>query len=178
MVIPRDWLITMLNCRPADACALSVALTENVNDAARVGVPEICPVVDCKARPAGNWPEGKVHVYGGTPPLACSVEAYGRFTIEGGREEVVTASDGGLGGVDAFLEVKPLQPSTQVVARTIPANIIDFQAFFIVGALCRASPRPTVGHESNNLQEEPTIDRRDGFSSVLYPVLSPYRRAG
>ena len=38
-----------------------------------VGVPEITPVLDASASPAGRVPDAMDQVYGGVPPVAASV---------------------------------------------------------------------------------------------------------
>ena len=50
------------------------SLTEAVklNEPLAVGVPEIAPVPALRLTPAGNAPAEIDHVYGVTPPLACS----------------------------------------------------------------------------------------------------------
>lgn len=42
-----------------------------------VGVPEITPVLAERASPVGSWPEARLHVYAGVPPVAAIAAVYG-----------------------------------------------------------------------------------------------------
>ena len=53
--------------------AESLAAKVGLKDPEAVGVPEIAPVLALRLTPAGNAPAEIDHVYGVTPPLACSV---------------------------------------------------------------------------------------------------------
>ena len=53
---------------------LRMAMTQTASDVpAAVGVPEITPVAEFRARPAGSVPEDMDHVLGVVPPLAARV---------------------------------------------------------------------------------------------------------
>jgi hypothetical protein len=62
----------MLNADEVESPALSFTPILSANDPARVGVPEMVPPGD-KLRPVGSWPLRTDQVYGGVPPVACSV---------------------------------------------------------------------------------------------------------
>lgn len=78
------------------ACAglpLSVALTVKLDVAAGpVGVPEITPLEELSASPAGSEPEAIDHVYGDIPPDDCSVWLYATPSEPLPSELVVIAS--------------------------------------------------------------------------------------
>ena len=59
-----------------------------------VGVPEITPAL-LKLNPAGKLPAVTLHVYDGTPPLACSVWLYTTPSAAPGNVVVVTTSAAG-----------------------------------------------------------------------------------
>ncbi len=60
---------TMPQASVAVFVALSVTCSVNAYEPAVVGVPEIDPA-GLIVRPGGNVPLARLHVYGGTPPVA------------------------------------------------------------------------------------------------------------
>jgi hypothetical protein len=66
-------LTTMLSDFVAVSALASVTLTVKVLVPVPVGVPEITPVVEARASPAGNVPEVTDQVYGAVPPVATTV---------------------------------------------------------------------------------------------------------
>jgi hypothetical protein len=67
---------------------LSKARTVKDQTPARFGFPEIVPL-EPRLRPGGRIPEARLHVYGGTPPVAASVWLYDVRALPLAREEVV-----------------------------------------------------------------------------------------
>jgi hypothetical protein len=78
-----------------DSLSLSVTFAVNVSAAtAVVGLPDITPVLDASVNPAGKLPELTLHVYGGVPPIACSVAEYSVPTAAVANNVVVTFGTG------------------------------------------------------------------------------------
>ena len=78
----------MLRLAEAVAAAASVALIVKLKVPEPVGVPEMTPVLGLRVNPPGNAPAMIAHVYGGVPPTACTVWAYGLPMLPGARPVV------------------------------------------------------------------------------------------
>ena len=72
VVIERAAITDMVNAFEAVRPAASLASTVKVEELAAAGVPEMVPEV-LRARPAGNWPDAMLQVYGVVPPVAARV---------------------------------------------------------------------------------------------------------
>ena len=73
----------------------SVTVTEKFDvPVLPLGVPEITPV-PLKLKPAGKLPDVRLHVYDGTPPVACSVWLYATPSDAPGNDAVVMINAAG-----------------------------------------------------------------------------------
>ena len=59
----------------------SVTVGKKLKTPAVVGVPEICPLLVLKVNPGGKLFAGRLHEYGGTPPVACTLVVYAVPTV-------------------------------------------------------------------------------------------------
>ena len=72
----------------------SLNVTVNAKDPVSPGVPEITPVAAFSDNPGGSAPVASVHVYGETPPRACSRKEYGALTVPAVKSPVVSITSG------------------------------------------------------------------------------------
>jgi hypothetical protein len=88
-----------------------------------VGVPLIMPPED-SARPSGNAPEARDHVYGVVPPVAVNVCEYAPPTLPEGRDVVVIESGGGSTvRANDFVAVRDALSRTWTVKFAVPAVV-------------------------------------------------------
>ncbi len=108
---------------PATEFVESFTWAVNVNGPAVVGVPVIAPVEASRLNPVGRPPDVIENVYGGTPPLATSVELYGTPTWP-----VLSAHSKLIGGgvvttIEQLLVVILAEPSDESITCAVNEDV-------------------------------------------------------